>query len=287
MIPYFIGGITTVVPTGHIDLNRMLQSIRSPTDDLVTLIARIRHASQIGDKVKKQELKAKLPYFTPAVNCTYRNYKSITKFNGIAVLDFDKLESNEVAKLLKQDLFHRYDQIISAWLSASGTGVRALFKVPICHSVNEYKEYYLSFSDLMQTYVGYDNACVNPIQPLYYSFDTDILVRDNATTWNTKKYRKPQRPGTYFHRHDRDDDLFIRYVKDRILNIQEDGHPRLFSIVKYSQNFIDAGYVTRDRAVEIITATMGKNPYLDRPHKKNDYLRILNILKDEGEDIQS
>jgi hypothetical protein len=139
----------------------------------------------------------------------------------------------------------------------------------------------------MQTYVGYDNACVNPIQPLYYSYDTDILIRDNASTWNTKKYRKPQRPGTYFQRHDRDDDVFIRYVKDRILNIQEDGHPRLFSIVKYSQNFIDAGYVTRDRAIEIITSTMGKNPYLDRPYKKNDYLRILKILKNEGEDIQS
>lgn len=284
-IPYFIGGITQVVPKGRVSLERMLRSIKEPSPEMITLIAHIRHAAQVEDKDRKTALKAKLPYFTPAVDVTYRNYQSILSFNGIGVLDFDKLESNEVAQLLKEDLFDKHQSIIAAWLSASGTGVRALFRMPIVENVPEFKEYYLAFAVQMQQYAGYDHACIKPIQPLYYSYDTDILIRNNAKIWDEKHEIRHKRKRVLIITEDPDDEPLIRYAKNRIANIDEDGHPILFDIIKNCQYYIDAGYVKRDRAVELITLMVEDNDYLSRPHKKNDYLRILNILKDEGQNI--
>lgn len=285
MIPYFIGGITSVVPKGRVSLERMLKYIKEPSPEMITLIAHIRHAAQIEDKVRKTALKAKLPYFTPAVDVTYRNYQSILSFNGIGVLDFDKLESKDVAEYLKADLFIKHDSIIAAWLSASGTGVRALFKMPIVENVPEFKEYYLAFAVQMQQYAGYDNACIKPIQPLYYSYDTDILIRHNAKIWDEKHEIRPKRKRILIITEDPNDEPLINYAKNRIANIDEDGHPTLYNIVKNCQYYIDSGYVTAKQAKKLITLMIEENEYLSRPHKKNDYLRILNILKDEGENI--
>ena len=287
MIPYFIGGITQVIPKGRVSLDRMLRSIKEPSPEMITLIAHIRHAAQVEDKDRKTQLKSKLPYFNPAVDVTYRNYQSIIKFNGIGVLDFDKLESNEVAQLLKEDLFTKHNSIIAAWLSASGTGVRALFRMPVVENVPEYKEYYKAFAVQMQQYAGYDNACINPIQPLYYSYDTDILIRHDAKIWDEKHEIRPKRKRILIITEDPNDEPLIQYAKNRIANIEEDGHPTLFNLVKNCQYYIDAGYVKKDKAVEIITSMILDNDYLSRPHKKNDYLRILNILTDEGQNIQS
>lgn len=285
MIPYFIGGITSVVPKGTISLDFMLNSIKKPSNKMNALINDIRIATETGDKERKTILKSKLPYFTPAVNLTYRNYQSIVSFNGLGVLDFDKLESTEIAIILKNDLFEKYKSIISVWLSASGHGVRAIFKIPVVQNVQEYKEYYKSFALEMQQYQGYDNACINPIQPLYYSFDNEILIRKNPIIWNNKIDTKLKRKRIIIKDNFENTENLIKYAKNRISNIQEDGHPILFNIVKNCQKYIDGGLVSRDEAVNILKEMINENDYLCRPQKKNDYLRILKILKDERENI--
>jgi hypothetical protein len=183
---YYEADIKRSTPLGSVTLEYLINAIRTPKKDIRNVFEEIRIAEENKDMAKKQALKSKLYSFTP---CVYvngpRKYSNIQHWTGLLVLDFDHLAS-DVAVEFKEYLFNEYKYIITAWLSASRHGVRALVKIPICTSVDEFKHYFAGIERHLNCYNGFDSAPKNCILPMFISYDADILHRNDAQTWSTK-----------------------------------------------------------------------------------------------------
>jgi hypothetical protein len=127
---YYTGNIKTTIPRGRVTIERLLHGIRHPKAATLEQLHRLKTASTPEEKTA---IKHNLFYFTPAVAIAEgkpRKYDNIESFTGILPIDFDKLQSHEQARELKQALFDTYPFILASWLSSSGKGVRAFVKIP-------------------------------------------------------------------------------------------------------------------------------------------------------------
>ena len=150
------------------------------------MLGEIQAAAENGDKERKNMWKAKLPFFTVGVKIkkgTRRRYVNIEEFTGYAQLDFDGFLSNEEALEFKQYLFEEYKQMYCVFLSPSGLGVKAIIKIPIVKTVDEYKTYYKALETEFNFMPEFDPAPKNAVLPLYISEDENILSRANPETW--------------------------------------------------------------------------------------------------------
>ena len=107
---YYGANIKEVIPRGNVTMIRFLNAIKYPKPEMKHTLQKIREAAANKDDNTKAILKQKLYFFTPAINCTYRNYESIQSFTGLIPLDFDKLPSVEYATEFKEYLFYNYPQ---------------------------------------------------------------------------------------------------------------------------------------------------------------------------------
>jgi hypothetical protein len=290
MIPYYGPDIKAVVPLGRITLQTFLERIRRPSLRMQYTLDRIREAADRGDEGTKAELKKRLYFFTPAIDCTYRNYQSITQFNGLAVLDFDKLPGRYEATELKKELFHTNPEIIAAWLSTSRHGCRALLRIPVVQSVGEYKAYFHGFGHRANMFRGYDIAPQNPVLPLFFSDDSEILTRMDAKEWR-QKYQPP--PPTRPQRIDLYDNVgenaeVYEIVKRGIDRITDNGHPQLRACAYALGGYVKSGYLTESEAVSYIDNLIRYNAYLGTPKKVDGYIRTAKemIIKGQSEPIK-
>lgn len=184
---FYRANIESKIPIGQISLHDYLFAIKNPKPKTLEIFQEIEKASLAGDKKLKAELKAKTFYFTPCITTDGegRSYENIVSWTGIMIIDIDNLEV-EFAKELKQHLFETYTFIIASFLSASKKGVKALVRIPICNSTDEFKSYFYGLMDEFQNYLGIDPSSKNCILPNYLTYDKELLYRTNATEWNKK-----------------------------------------------------------------------------------------------------
>ena len=112
---------------------------------------------------------------------SYRENESITEHSGYAVLDFDHVDVESTKSQLKQDPY-----IYAAWVSPSGDGVKALFRLP--SDIKNHSEYYESF---IQRYPKLDSTSRNIARLCFESYDPDIYINTNAKVWD-KRVSKEQ-----------------------------------------------------------------------------------------------
>lgn len=226
----YTGGITNSIPNGEISLPAFLFNTEQGWNQ-TELFAKIRAART---KAEKNNLKARLPYFTPAVWVQgARKKENILKFTGLAQIDLDHAEQG--AKLLRDVIFDDCTCIVAAFISPSGTGVKLLLKIPIVRTIEDYKAYHAGFLRYYLEPKGhadfYDTAAQNAVLPMYGSFDRDIKYRANFDTW-TLKY-EPEReiqpvetkrlnPITY-------NGNYLQKIESRILSIVAPHHVDLRS----------------------------------------------------------
>jgi hypothetical protein len=212
---------------------------------------------------KKQALKSKLYSFTP---CVYvngpRKYSNIQHWTGLLVLDFDHLAS-DVAVEFKEYLFNEYKYIITAWLSASRHGVRALVKIPVCTSVDEFKQYYAGIERHLNCYNGFDTAPKNCILPMFISYDADILHRNDAQTWSTK-HIEIVRPATKQYIIDDKTSTIERIIAKKINVIVDNGHPQLRAAAYLMGGYVGAGYIDQQHAIDAMQQMIDGNGYLSQ-----------------------
>jgi len=290
--PYYASNVKVKKPLGVVSLNQLLNLIKKPTDNLSKVCSAIREASANNNLALKSRLKTHLFFVTPSVTTDMegRSYSNITGFTGYLPLDFDKVEN---ATELRDELFYTHDFIIASWLSVSGRGVRAIVKIPIASSVDEFKEYYWGLANnVMSYYKGLDSATSNAVLPLFFSDDPDIKMRhhEKTNTW-TKKGTKPvpvhhtpssipmklnaKRLNKYYN-------YTVNNVCNAINSINDNGHPQVRAAAYTLGGRVAAGYIDYSEALDLISNLIKSNSYLSKG--TNGYLKTANEMLNQGVD---
>lgn len=267
---YYTGGIKSVKPKGEVNIDRFYKAIKETKPQMLKLLNDIAEASYIGDETLKNYLKTKLIFFTPAINCTYRNYESIVNFTGIAPLDFDKLPDESYSVEFKKHLFYNHEEIMACWLSSSRKGVRAFVKIPVCNNVEEYQSYYNAFIDTFDVYNGFDTAPKNAVLPLFLSNDENILIRDNAKEWTKKHIPKPKKPQIrpLLIYDDKKLDSIYNNARKSLNRISNAGHPILRATAFTIGGYVGSGYITDSEAETFIHNEIETHHYLSADKNK-------------------
>jgi hypothetical protein len=283
MIPYYIGGVYETIPKGTIDLREFIVNISIPSPAQVAQVNEIQRASKAGNEELKQKLKTKLPFFTPAINCTQRRYANITHFTGLMPVDFDKLEPQDAKGLRTQLMKHPY--VIAAWLSASGTGVRGLVNVPICQNELEYKARFKALAEQMSIYEGWDNAPQNAVLPLFYSYDREMITNADFTTFtDIYIHRDPPRDETIriYTNGDDDEKHVVNIIKKKIDSISTTGHYTLRSASYALGGYVGEGYISEKYAIDLMDQLIDQHSYLKI--KATTYKKTARTMISQGKD---
>jgi hypothetical protein len=132
------------------------------------LIEKIRNED---DKDRRNELKMNLPSVLFSGKFKERNINGLIKHSGFICLDFDNIDNRE---LLGPD-----EYIYACWLSPSGTGVKALIRIPT-------DDHFGSFQALQKRYPELDRSCKDVCRVCYESYDPDIHINKDALVFTDK-----------------------------------------------------------------------------------------------------
>ena len=268
------------IPLGTVSLSYLLNAIKKPKKDIRYIFEQIRQADEDKDVLKKQQLKTKLYSFTPCVLVNgARKYDNIIKFNGIIMLDFDKMESVQYAKEFKEYLFNKNKFIISSWLSASKRGVRAVMSIPICNSVDEFKHYFNAIEMEFKSYIGFDAAPKNCVLPLFISYDPEILIRTDYTTWKQKHIPIIQPPVIQYNVTDKSS-VIEKIIAKRIDTITDSGHGILRATSFTLGGYVSAGYCQQEWAMNLMNKLIDSHHYLRQ--KAHVYKKTSNTMIKKG-----
>ena len=262
---YCIGNIQAAKVRGSLSTAVWFNKVRSPSEKIVSLMSRIRSEE---NKAKRDKLKVHLPSVTPAVRFATgaaRRYANIRTFTGIMMLDFDGID---FADEFRDYLFNEYPFIVGAWLSSSGKGCRAMVRIPVCNSTNEFKQRFGALSDEMKQYQGFDRATQNSVLPLFYSIDAEAkfdLMR--IAVFRAIKTPPPPKPMPQLDWR-KPDDRQQRWAENNTIKaiekITDNGHPQLRGASFALGGYVGAGYMSESEAIDLIDTLIDSNSYLNK-----------------------
>ena len=130
-----------------------------------------------NDKDKRNILKMQLPSITFSGTFSKREDKSIKKHSGLIALDFDDVDEPETLKTeLARDKY-----VFMAFVSPSGTGVKAVVKIP--DNIKTHKSSAFSLSRYFEKVSAVDHfddlsrVCYDSYDPeIYYNSDSEIYL---------------------------------------------------------------------------------------------------------------
>lgn len=260
---YCIGNIMSAKVRGDVSLCIWLNRIRTPSQKMVDAISLVRKAR---NEAEKSEYKSKLPSVTPATyfdKGSSRRYDNIKGFTGIAMLDFDKIEN---APEFRDYLFDTYEFIVASWLSSSGKGCRAIVRIPVSKSTDEFKLRFKAIEKVFRQYYGFDTATKNCVLPLYYSIDAEIKFNLHRNEVFTDIVSPPpitepapvdwKKPSEYKAK------WAMSNTEKAIGKITDNGHPQLVKAASALGGYVGAGYLNESEAIGFINALIDSNAYL-------------------------
>lgn len=281
---YYKADIKKPKVLGTVTLRQFISSTKQPKNKQI--FDEIARCEAVGDMDLKANIKKNNLYaFTPCVQVRkFRRYADITAFNGIAILDFDHLESPEYSTEFKDFLFNEYPFIICAYLSPSKHGVKALCKVPVCKDVNEFKRRYKALESVFKQYNGYDPAPQNCVLPLFQSYDPDMLVRNTPETFTAIAEPKPEPKPRPIKQDidvtDRHRKFIISNFLKAINNITDVGHPYLRNAVYSLGGYVAGGYISESEAIQLAETALTVNPHLAK--KPQSYRKTIKDSINKG-----
>lgn len=268
---YYNGKIYEPTPLGNVTLRQFIQANRDPQNNIKEVFNKIAEASKRGDNKLKSDLKQNnLFYFTPAIQVKGgRKYEMIEKFNGIAILDFDNLPVDH-AKEFKRWVFDNLKSCICCYLSPSRKGIKALVRIPVVLDVDSYKSYVYGLGYYFEKYLGWDGSVQSPVLPVFLSWDSEILVREDATIWD-KRGEKMNSFVVYegevvpLEEVCEEDKLQVENIFRRgISNIIENAHPTSRNYCLMLGGYCIAGYLTIEEAEDLVKECISDNEYMSK-----------------------
>jgi len=264
---YYSNSINCSEALGYVDLNSFLNSTKNPKPLTLELFNNIAICEVNGDMLTKAKLKESLYSFTPCVNVqNFRRYRDILRFTGLAVLDFDHITNSED---FKNYLFENYDFIIASWLSPSKKGVKALVKIPVSKSVDEFKSYFYGLGEEMWQFNGFDGSGQNCVLPLFQSYDSKLLMRTDANVFNKKGYCSTEYIATNITpkpvKFETKYEVIIQKIIDTgFAKITTNGHPQLRALCVSIGGYVANNYIYFNDAINYINNKITNHNYLKK-----------------------
>ena len=142
---------------------------------------RIDQVRQCEDKAEANKLKSQLPVIIFGGVFSRRANSELQKASGLMVLDFDcdtQLASEAIRERLEND-----EYIYAYFKSTRGLGYKALIKIPVVESDEEYKEYWFAVN---KRYPEIDTQCKEISRACFYTYDPEIKINEKAKVWQQK-----------------------------------------------------------------------------------------------------
>lgn len=257
-------------PLGTVTLHQFIEAQRNPKQSIKDVFNQIAQAEEDKDFKLKSDLKTNnLFYFNPCIQTDGlgRSYSNIKAFTGILALDIDHINN---AEGFKQFLFNEFKSCICAYLSPSKKGVKALIRIPVVDSVDEFKSYFYGIASQLECYDGFDGSPQNPSLPLFLSWDENILWREDAEVWSMRGEKLGEfptsvvsfEPLTEVNEEDREE---VKSIVQRMVNkISDSGHFILRSASLLIGGFCGAGYISYEEAEDFMYELIEDNDYLSQ-----------------------
>ena len=281
LFPYYSGNIKFTKVQGYVDLETFINKHKNPTYRMNQLFNLINKAELNNDKKRKRKLKHGLYSFTPSVMIKKgykRCYANVKNYTGLMQLDFDGIETINIAKDLKNHLFNESHMIVCVYVSPSGLGVKALLKVETPSSKDDYKAIHKAVTEEYGGISYFDESTKNAMLPLFLSRDKDILFRDYSAcnAWFERNYSKPKyvnlkkEPPPNFKTNSYYERITVEIFQNKIRNINNNGHPQLRSACLILGSRACAGYIDLNSAINL-----AKNQVLSTAYFQKDLSNYL------------
>jgi hypothetical protein len=170
----------------HISIFKNVKST-TPYDKTVGyFLDRIKNGSPATENVLKyretedKKYKMALPAATFSGTFSYRAKDKFISFSQLACLDFDKFTTEQQAIDYKNEII-KDEHCFSAFISPSGKGVKALFK--LIDSLKDYESLYLALCKKFDN-ANLDSNTKDISRLCLESYDPDIYVNENAKEWS-------------------------------------------------------------------------------------------------------
>lgn len=263
---YYDADIKKVKPLGDITLQQFINAVVSPKPQLLETFKKIEEASKAGNNLLKAELKKGLFAVTPCVTIKgIRNYEGIKSFNGLCVIEYDKILH---ADLLRDYIFDKFPSCIFAFLSPSKSGCKFIFNIEQVSTIAEYKELFFGIAYYLDKFINLDLSGANAVLPLFISYDVDAKFREDAIKWTRKGYKE----GSFIpfsgevevpdDMNDEDIEECLRIAIGGIRNIVSEGHPTVVKISFFCGGLVASGYIDQDLMYSTLEDSIRSHDYL-------------------------
>jgi len=268
---YYPSDIRITVPAGIISLGDYLKAIKFPKPETLKIFKEIEKASAEGNTKLKAELKAKTYYFTPCIftDGRGRSYENIESWTGLAIIDVDNLDT-EFAKELKEFIFYTYPFVIATFLSASKKGVKAIVRIPICETVEQFKSYFYGLMVEFQDFKNMDFSAKNCSLANYLTYDQELLYRLDATVFTKKgiqldEFKVFDGEIVPLENVSEDDVIEVKTLLRKMFEkITDAGHLTVRSASLLAGGLISSGYMGYDEMKDYLFELIEDTPYLHK-----------------------
>lgn len=273
--PYYSGNIRLTKVLGHVSIEQFIRVHENPKLGTIEIINLIKKAEEENDFKLKRKLKHQLFSFTPSVfihKNQKRKYENIIYYTGLMQLDFDKIPDLKVAIEIKEYVFNQPETICS-YLSPSQKGVKSIILTKQPEDKEHYKAIHKAVSSKYESLSYMDESTKNAMLPLFLSIDYDILSRNyneckaftdedwskpNYVELNNEPPHQTSFNGDYYY------DKTLRILRDKINNINDNGHPQVRNAALILGSRVGAGYIDLITAQNEIENLIRNNNYLKK-----------------------
>ena len=168
------------------DFLKILEDIKSGT--YKNAITYLRKSLADNKKEAAERAKKSLPAFTPSATFKGgRKMEFLQQYNGIIVLDIDKLEKEKLQQCKTK--IRMDDFVFASFVSPSGNGLKIFVKVS--SDKEQHKETFLVlqryFEELLK--VEIDKSGKDITRLCFMSFDPELYLNENASTFGCHSYQ--------------------------------------------------------------------------------------------------
>jgi hypothetical protein len=173
---------------------------------------------------------------------THREDGCATEHSGVFTLDWDSCDTTYKLEQLKKDPY-----ILAAWLSPSGTGVRALVKCP--PNIANHNLYYTAFLD---RYPELDSTSRNISRVTFESYDPSIFINWNSLQWDKKLTEEQRKQNKEKEANKRGKSILSTAVAMVRASVDGEKHEALLKAANLVGGYVAAGRVNEDDALKIL-----------------------------------